>query len=146
MYAAKRDLMVKTNPQGTNNEKELWHGTPESAVVSINFYGFNRSYCQDNSKDAYWGEGVYFAADASYSARGWLSKPSVSGEHNMYMCKVLTGVSCNGQRGMRVLPRRTDNIMMNYDSATDTNYTPTVEYVIFNDTQAYPEYCITFKY
>lgn len=49
MYAAKRDLIEKQNPSGTQNEKELWHGTPEAAVVSINFYGFNRSYCRDNS-------------------------------------------------------------------------------------------------
>lgn len=49
MYAAKKALIDKQNPPGTNNEKELWHGTPDSAVVSINFYGFNRSYCQDNS-------------------------------------------------------------------------------------------------
>ncbi|CAG2200250.1 PARP10_14_15 [Mytilus edulis] len=125
MYAAKKALIDKQNPPGTNNEKE---------------------FGMDNSKDAYWGEGVYFSADASYSARGWLSKPSASGEHNMYMCKVLTGVSCPGSRGMRVLPVRPGGSLLMYDSATDANYKPTVEYVIFHDTQAYPQYCIKFKY
>ena len=48
MYAAKRSLMEQQN-KNVKNEQELWHGTPESAVVSINLYGFNRSYCTANS-------------------------------------------------------------------------------------------------
>lgn len=144
MYAAKKALLDKQNPTGTVNEKDLWHGTPEKSVVSINFYGFNRSYCRDNSKDAYWGDGVYFSDDASYSARGWLAAGGTTGEQNIYLCKVLTGVQCAGVRGMRYLPFRPDGTMLNYDSATD-NLKPPVEYVIFNDTQAYPKYCIKFK-
>jgi hypothetical protein len=46
--AAKRSLMNQQN-QNVKNEQELWHGTPESAVISINLYGFNRSYCTANS-------------------------------------------------------------------------------------------------
>ena len=49
MYAAKCSLMEKQN-QNVKNEQELWHGTPESAIVSINLYGFNRSYCASNSR------------------------------------------------------------------------------------------------
>ncbi|XP_071171397.1 protein mono-ADP-ribosyltransferase PARP14-like isoform X2 [Mytilus edulis] len=146
MYAAKKALIEKQNPQGHNNEQELWHGTPDKAILSINMYGFNRSYCSDNSKDAYWGDGVYFSADASYSARNWLATGTGTGDHNIYLCNVLTGVPIKGQKGMRVLPTRQDGTMLNYDSATDAKYNPVVEYVIFNDTQAYPQYCIKFKY
>lgn len=98
------------------------------------------------TEDAWWGDGVYFSADASYSARNWLATGTGTGDHNIYLCNVLTGVSCKGQRGMRVLPTRQDGTMLNYDSATDAKYNPVVEYVIFNDTQAYPQYCIKFKY
>ncbi|XP_063432102.1 protein mono-ADP-ribosyltransferase PARP14-like isoform X2 [Mytilus trossulus] len=146
MYAAKKALIEKQNPQGHKNEQELWHGTPDKAILSINMYGFNRSYCSDNSKDAYWGDGVYFSADASYSARNWLATGTGTGDHNIYLCNVLTGVPIKGQKGMRVLPTRQDGTMLNYDSATDAKYNPVVEYVIFNDTQAYPQYCIKFKY
>ncbi|XP_052099782.1 protein mono-ADP-ribosyltransferase PARP14-like isoform X2 [Mytilus californianus] len=146
MYAAKKALIEKQNPQGHKNEQELWHGTPDKAILSINMYGFNRSYCSDNSKDAYWGDGVYFSADASYSARNWLATGTGTGDHNIYLCNVLTGVSVKGKKGMRVLPVRQDGTMLNYDSATDAKYNPVVEYVIFNDTQAYPQYCIKFKY
>ena len=48
MYAAKRSLLENQN-QNVKNEQELWHGTPESAIDSINQYGFNRSYCASNS-------------------------------------------------------------------------------------------------
>jgi hypothetical protein len=48
MYAAKRSSMENQN-KNVKNEQELWHGTPENAVVSINMYGFNRSYCASNS-------------------------------------------------------------------------------------------------
>lgn len=101
---------------------------------------------------AYWGEGVYFAADASYSARSWLAVGTggnaVAGEHNIYLCKVLTGVTMKAKKHqmLRYLPVRQDGSMLNYDASTDSDYTPTVEYVIFNDTQAYPQYRIKFKY
>jgi hypothetical protein len=52
MYAAKRSLLEKQN-QNVKNEQELWHGTQEKAVVSINLYGFNRSYCESNSGKLY---------------------------------------------------------------------------------------------
>ncbi|XP_076101198.1 protein mono-ADP-ribosyltransferase PARP11-like [Mytilus galloprovincialis] len=48
MYAAKKALMDKQNPPGRKNEKELWHGTSYNTVVSINLYGFNKSYYQNN--------------------------------------------------------------------------------------------------
>lgn len=35
---------------GKINERQLWHGTSEAAVDSINMYGFNRSYCGKNGK------------------------------------------------------------------------------------------------
>lgn len=59
----------------------------------------------------------------------------------MYQAKVITGHYCVGKKGMRYLPERITGI--NYDSAVDPAPKPT-EFVIFNDTQAYPEYCIEF--
>ncbi|CAG2237184.1 PARP10_14_15 [Mytilus edulis] len=145
-YSAKKDLLEKQNPRGQQNEQELWHGTQDKAILSINMFGFNRSYCSDNSKEGWLGDGVYFSADASYSARNWLAAGTETGDHTIYLCKVLTGVSCKGQKGTRVPDVRPDGTMLKYDSATDAKYTPVVEYVIFNDTQAYPQYCIKFEY
>lgn len=50
-YVAKKKLLESQNPKGTQNERELWHGTAPEAVNSINLHGFNRSYCGKNGKN-----------------------------------------------------------------------------------------------
>ena len=100
------------------------------------------------SEDAWWGQGVYFANDASYSVRDFLTRPGAGGtsqERNIYLCLVLTGVSRKGTKyeQLRYLPVRADDTMLLYDSNTD-DLNPPLEYVVFNDTQAYPQYRIKF--
>ncbi|XP_056005276.1 protein mono-ADP-ribosyltransferase PARP14-like isoform X3 [Ostrea edulis] len=140
-YAAKRAHIEKHVDQNTTLEQDLWHGAPPTAIVSINYYGFNRSYCGDNAGEPWFGRGVYFANDASYSARDWVSAPDSSRKKKMYQAKVITGHFCKGQKGMRYLPERMTGV--NYDCAVNDANNP-LEFVIFNDTQAYPEYCIEF--
>ena len=59
----------------------------------------------------------------------------------MYLANVITGHYCAGERYMRCPPERMPGV--NYDCAVDDINTP-LEFVIFNDTQAYPMYCIEF--
>lgn len=140
-YAAKRAHIEQHVDQNTKLEMDLWHGAPPASIVSINYYGFNRSYCGNNAGEPWYGRGVYFATDASYSARDWVSAKDGGGRKKMYQAKVITGHYCAGQRGMKYLPQRITSI--NYDCAVNNTANPT-EFVIFNDTQAYPEYCIEF--
>jgi len=86
---------------------------------------------------------VYFAIDASYSARDWVAPKAVQGKQGIYLVKVLTGQPCKGHKDMRYLPSLPQNPGQNYDSAVEDLNNP-LEFVIFNDTQAYPEYCIYF--
>ena len=88
------------------------------------------------------GEGVYFAINSNYSAHPTYSPPDPAGNRRVYQCKVLVGHATVGRQGLRVLPARQGPIL--FDSATDNPNNPSM-YVIFNDTQAYPEYMITFK-
>ena len=88
-----------------------------------------------------YGQGVYFAVSSSYSANPTYSPGDASGDRFMYLCKVLVGHATKGNRAMRVLPERAPPLL--FDSATDDPANPTM-YIIFNDTQAYPEYLITF--
>lgn len=60
----------------------------------------------------------------------------------MYLCKVLTGDYAPGQQNMSVPPAKGTDDM--FDSVVDRTVNPTM-FVIFHDTQAYPEYLITFK-
>ncbi|KAK7490320.1 hypothetical protein BaRGS_00018481, partial [Batillaria attramentaria] len=126
-YVAKKAQLDQQYP-GHRNERMLWHGTSFDATKYINRTNF--------------GEGVYFAVNCSYAMQKTFSPPKRDGRRYMYWCKVLVGYSTTGSHDMKVLPARYDHIL--YDSATDKTICPTM-YIIFNDTQAYPEYLITFK-
>ncbi|XP_063354462.1 protein mono-ADP-ribosyltransferase PARP14-like isoform X2 [Pelmatolapia mariae] len=140
LQVKKRDMEVRNGHQ--NNERRLFHGTSEATVPNINDRGFNRSYAGLNA--TYYGNGTYFAVNASYSAQDIYSKPSPNGEKFMYVCRVLTGDFTLGQQGMIVPPAKGTISTDLYDSVVDTNPNPTI-FVVFHDTQAYPEYLITFK-
>ena len=62
----------------------------------------------------------------------------------MYYASVLTGDYTQGQSGMRVPPVMSSNQSRLYDSVVDNVSGPGM-FIIFNDTQAYPDYLITFK-
>lgn len=138
-YAAKKAHLEKQN-QGIQNERTLWHGTAADAIENINNYGFNRSYCGKNA--TVYGQGVYFAVNSHYSTHTTYSPPDLIGDRYIYQCKVLVGHAVTGNGNLRVLPAREGPIL--YDSATD-NPKASNMFVIFNDTQAYPEYLVTFK-
>ncbi|WAR21749.1 PAR14-like protein [Mya arenaria] len=142
-YEAKKKQLEGQNPAGTKNEQFLWHGTSEDTVDSVNAHGFNRSYCGKNA--TVYGDGVYFAVQASYSCHNTYSRPGTQGIKRVYYCAVLTGVFTSGTQGMRVQPPNL-NVGKNalYDSVVDNTANPGM-YIIFNDTQAYPIYIVTFK-
>ncbi len=49
-YIARKKKMDKLNPQGCQNERQLFHGTKPDNCPTINHGGFNRSYCGQNGK------------------------------------------------------------------------------------------------
>ncbi|XP_030614073.1 protein mono-ADP-ribosyltransferase PARP14-like [Archocentrus centrarchus] len=124
------------------NERRLFHGTCETTVPHINDHGFNRSYAGKNA--ALYGDGTYFAVNASYSASDTYSKPNQKGEKFMYVCQVLTGDFTLGKKGMVAPPVKNTSSTDRYDSVVDNMANPDM-FVIFHDDHAYPEYLITFK-
>ncbi|KAK2560432.1 Protein mono-ADP-ribosyltransferase PARP14 [Acropora cervicornis] len=140
-YVMKKQSMDARNGS-LENERELFHGTDYNRVKSINMQGFNRSFCGRNGS-AY-GDGVYFAEDASYSTS--FSRESPHGESFMYLAKVLVGEYTRGEKGMRT-PPSIDSVShpeILFDSVVNSTEEPTV-FVIFADCHVYPEYLITFK-
>lgn len=90
-----------------------------------------------------YGLGVYFAARAAISARDRYSPPSAKGTKFIFMAKVLTGEFTAGQPGLRAPPlREGSGAPQRYHSVVDNPQQPDI-FVIFNDTQAYPQYLIT---
>uniref|UniRef100_K1QFX2 Low-density lipoprotein receptor-related protein 1B n=1 Tax=Magallana gigas TaxID=29159 RepID=K1QFX2_MAGGI len=89
-----------------------------------------------------YGTGVYFAINAAYSARDTYSPRDYNNYKRVYRCRVLTGDYCQGAQDMKAPPNKSTRIL--FDSVVDNLINPGI-FVIFNDTQAYPEYLITFQ-
>ncbi|WAR21775.1 PAR15-like protein [Mya arenaria] len=143
-YEAKKKQLEGQNPAGTKKEQFLWHGTSEDIVDSVNAHGFNKGKNCGKNATAF-GDGVYFAVNAKFSCQDAYSRPNTQGLKRVYYCAVLTGEFILGKSGMRVQPPK-PNAGKNalYDSVVNNVAGPDV-YIIFNETQAYPLYIITFK-
>lgn len=140
-YQIKKCEMDKKNGS-RKNEKKLFHGTSKESLTLINKHGFNRSYAGMHA--ANFGNGTYFAVNASYSAHDTYSKPDVNGRKYMYLARVLVGEYSQGIKGaITPAAKNASNSVDLYDSSTDNVSQPSM-FIIFNDIQAYPEYLITF--
>lgn len=94
---------------------------------------------------ACYGNGSYFAVNASYSASDTFAKPNPNGEKFVYVCRVLTGEFALGKQGMVEPPNKASSSFARFDSVVD-NVTKPNMFVVFHDADAYPEYLITFKW
>ncbi|XP_017572428.1 protein mono-ADP-ribosyltransferase PARP10 [Pygocentrus nattereri] len=139
-YRLKKASMEQsaTNPQV---ERTLFHGTSEISVKEICVHGFNRSFCGKNA--TVYGQGVYFAVESALSVSDTYSPPNADGHKFIFMARVLTGDFTVGKHEMKAAPLKdTSGIPVRYHSVVDKLDSPTL-FVIFNDTQAYPQYLIT---
>ncbi|KAG6921035.1 hypothetical protein G0U57_010928, partial [Chelydra serpentina] len=122
-------------------ERRLFHGTTEEASREICQHGFNRSFCGKNA--TLYGHGVYFAVNAVVSVQEQYSPRSADGNKYVFVAKTLTGDYTAGGRDMRAPPlKEAAEAPLRYDSVVDNPKKPAI-FVIFNDTQAYPQYLIT---
>ncbi|XP_064204293.1 protein mono-ADP-ribosyltransferase PARP10 [Anguilla rostrata] len=141
-YKLKKASMLRS---GTSAEVErtLYHGTGETSVKEICVHGFNRSFCGKNA--TVYGQGVYFAVNSAVSVSDQYSPPNADGYKYVFVTKVLTGDFTKGRHEMKTAPlKENSDVPLRYHSVVDNENSPTL-FVIFNDTQAYPEYLITCK-
>uniref|UniRef100_A0A4W5QZ91 Poly [ADP-ribose] polymerase n=1 Tax=Hucho hucho TaxID=62062 RepID=A0A4W5QZ91_9TELE len=123
------------------NERRIFHATSQGTIERFINNGFNRSYAGKNY--ALYGNGTYFAVNASYSAADKFSVPDGEGRKLMYLCRVLNGHLKKGEPVMKEPPFIDGSEIRRHDSTTNDTSNPT-EFVVFHKCQAYPEYLITF--
>uniref|UniRef100_A0A4W5QB53 Poly [ADP-ribose] polymerase n=1 Tax=Hucho hucho TaxID=62062 RepID=A0A4W5QB53_9TELE len=143
LYNQYRLKKASINQSATDPEVErtLYHGTNETSVKEICIHGFNRSFCGKNA--TVYGQGVYFAVNSALSVQDQYSPPNADGHKFVFVTKVLTGDFTQGSHSMKTAPlKESSEIPLRYDSVADKTDNPSL-FVIFNDTQAYPEYLIT---
>ncbi|XP_033011911.1 protein mono-ADP-ribosyltransferase PARP10 [Lacerta agilis] len=125
-------------------ERLLFHGTTEESSREICLHGFNRSFCGKNATR--YGHGVYFAVKAVVSVQEMYSPSSSDGNKYIFVTQTLTGDYALGNPGMRAPPlREGEAVPRRYDSTVDNLRNPAI-FVIFNDTQAYPQHLITCRW
>ena len=156
MYESSKKYLKLKNPENQPLEYKLFHGTTKQSTDSICKFGFNRSYCGKNGT-AY-GQGCYFARNASYSHQYSLkdasynlgitiptpnNKPAKNSKlFQMIYCSVLVGAyhqtnnSTNKDTDLRPDGKQ-------YDSTVDNCLNPTI-FVVYKDYRAIPKYLIHY--
>ena len=94
------------------------------------------------NKGAVYGDGVYFAVKAKTAAK--YATCDIDGNRYIYYCRVLTGEYTLGKSGIKEPPVKNIQKKEWNDSVVDHMDSSSM-FVIFRDTQAYPEYLIIFK-
>ncbi|XP_078357686.1 protein mono-ADP-ribosyltransferase TIPARP-like isoform X3 [Oculina patagonica] len=144
-YNRKREQMKKKLKASNNDEIEklLFHGTTPDVIDAICKQNFDHRMRGKNGTG--YGEGSYFAVNASYSNK---YSSSQSGEKTrfMFLASVLTGEYKLSGRDLRRPPLKDLNNPASdlYDSCVDNEEDPKI-FVIFNDEQCYPLFLIKFR-
>mgnify|MGYP000261862672 CR=1 FL=1 len=128
--------------QQTVDERSLFHGTTPDVVEAICKRNFD--WRLSGKHATRFGEGSYFARDASYSHR--YAKKDADGIHHMFLAKVLVGSYIKGQANYRTPPPKDpeDPGSDLYDSCVDNQSNPLI-FVVFDTDQLYPEYVISYS-
>lgn len=134
-------LIARRNRQAVD-EKNLFHGTSPDSVEAICKQNFDwRLHGRNASK---YGEGSYFAVNASYSHS--YAKRDGNMSQFMFLTKVLVGSYTEGHSSYRRPPPKQplDPASDLYDSCVDNKSNPTI-FVVFDTDQFYPEYIIQYS-
>ena len=139
-YVNHKHSMTEKN-KGDVNEKDLFHGTTSTDPVQI--YDSEEGFDMRFSRDGLWGQGTYFAENASYSDNYVFNCPS--GEKQMFLARVLTGDSADipQDRSLRMPPVKQSSGGLRYDSVTGIAMVSRI-YVTYNNDKSYPLYLITY--
>ena len=146
-YTQAEDRMMVKNGEATT--KMLFHGT--RCISPKEIYKSEQGFDNRMASKGLYGEGTYFASTSSYShdyAHG-LS----NGHKQMFLVKVLTGVSCllrQRDTSLKVPPPKLssesamDFEMERYDSVRAYSGSTKI-YVIYELNRSYPTYLITYN-
>lgn len=133
------------------NETYLWHGTSPSGADGIRSGGFDLKFCGTGAGSMY-GKGLYFAECSSKSDE--YAKDETSGvykdQFSLLLCRVVLGeqliLTAGGEAVHTMISESIkseayDSIMGDREASVGTYR----EFVIYEDSLAYPEYLVFYK-
>ena len=127
---------------GTEPETRfLFRGTSDHKAAKAIFHQNFYPHLHGKNGTRY-GQGAYFARDASYSSR--YSEPEGTDKTCiMFLANVIVGTYTKGKSNLRRPPTLDKDSLDLYDSCVDNVQDPSV-FVIFERDQVYPSYKIVF--
>uniref|UniRef100_A0A8C5PLI9 Poly [ADP-ribose] polymerase n=1 Tax=Leptobrachium leishanense TaxID=445787 RepID=A0A8C5PLI9_9ANUR len=138
LYQWKKEQILKTNCIA--NEKNLFHGTSSHNIPPICHENIDWRVCGANG--TLFGQGSYFARDASYSHN--YSPKNASGQRSMFMARVLVGDYVLGNPSYKRPPSKPGSQTQSFNSCVDDKHHPSI-FVVFESAQIYPEYLIMYE-
>lgn len=140
-YALTRYRVAMRN-SGNPNEKYLYHGARvrENMDAIMNF-GFDMRVARNGLA----GVGIYFAVHSSYSNCGYVLYDPATKTKEMFVCRVTVGSCTKGKSGMVRPPPKSKKKADQGDLYDSVHNNEDVMYIVFDNTQAYPEYLIKYK-
>jgi hypothetical protein len=137
-YALTRYGVAQRNKGNANEQAQLYHGCRvRQNLDSIIEFGFDMRVARDGLA----GLGIYFALNSSYSNGGYVLQ-NADKSKEMLICRVAVGSHTQGKHGMKRPPPKKKNSTELYDSVSRL---PQM-YVVFDNSQAYPEYLVKYSH
>ncbi|XP_073400158.1 zinc finger CCCH-type antiviral protein 1-like isoform X2 [Dendrobates tinctorius] len=140
VYQWQKEQMKKVNRGRDVKEIQLFHGTERTHMDAICNQNFDWRIC--GTHGTVYGQGSYFARDASYSHK--FSIPTTIGTRAMFVARVLVGDYVTGNPQMKRPPLRPGSSSQCYDSCVDNVISPSI-FVVFEKHQIYPEYLLEYE-
>ncbi|XP_069820288.1 zinc finger CCCH-type antiviral protein 1-like [Dendropsophus ebraccatus] len=140
VFQWQKEQMTKVNQGRDVKEMRLFHGTDISHINAICNQNFDWRLCGSNG--IVYGQGSYFARDASYSHN--YSTPTSGGTRSMFVACVLVGEYTIGNPQTKRPPLRPGSSTRYYDSCVDAMMNPSI-FVVFEKHQIYPEYLLEYE-
>ncbi|XP_053574900.1 uncharacterized protein LOC128664167 isoform X2 [Bombina bombina] len=140
VFQWQKEQMKKINKGRDAVECQLFHGTDHSHLSTICHHNFDWRIC--GTHGTLYGQGSYFARDASYSHS--YSSPDRRGRRSMFVARVLVGDSVIGNSTLNRPPYKCGSTTHSYDSCVDQLVNPTI-FVVFEKHQIYPEYILEYE-
>ena len=123
-------------------ERQLFHGTKSETVDAICQQGFDWRMCGRHGTK--YGKGSYFARYANYSHFFTASQDTPSSYKHMFLARVLVGSYTTGNSSLtRPPPKNPLSPNVLFDSCCDNMTNPAL-FVVFENSQSYPEFLITY--
>ncbi|XP_056443599.1 protein mono-ADP-ribosyltransferase PARP12-like [Gadus chalcogrammus] len=138
-FQLQREQMKMRNGGRYVAERKLFHGTDSKFIDAICSSNFDWRIC--GTHGTAYGNGSYFARDASYSHNYTGNTSTV---RSMFVSRVLVGHHTLGEADYVRPPSKDGGDTLFYDSCVDDIHSPSI-FVVFDRPQIYPEFLLTYK-